>query len=125
MAKTDLLKKLAGKAPNVVSVETQEWTEDGVKQVYVRDMGVARRDAYNASNWVRDDDEGNGHVDLSNMTAKLCVLGICSESGEFLYTLEDAEWFGNLASKPVHRIADRVRDLSGLREEAVEATRGN
>ena len=103
-------------------VDVSEWWGGGV---YVKSLTASQKDAYYKS--IQEiDSEGNSTPVLDNIRAKLCVLCICNEKGELIFTEpEDVIQLGKKNSAPVEKCFDAAQRLNKMRKEDIGAIEKN
>lgn len=104
LAKDDIGKK---------SVEIPEWGET----VEIRTMSAAGRAAM-MENVTKD----GGKVDMQAFYPALIIAGVYDpETGEPLFTEEDADFIKSKSAKVIEMLAREVMDASGMADKAVDA----
>lgn len=97
-------------------VEVPEWAEGA--SVRVQSLWADERDLFELA----VGDSKAKREDL-HLRARLVVLGCVDEAGKPLFTLGDLEALGKKNAAPLGRIAQRVRELSGMDVSAKEAAK--
>ncbi|MGC4031481.1 MAG: phage tail assembly chaperone [Tepidisphaeraceae bacterium] len=105
------------------SVEVPEWNGT----VYVRTMSGTDRDAFEASmiDTKKPAENGKPAGNLKNIRARLCVLTVCDQNGNRLFTDDQADALGAKSSKALDRVFEVAQRLNGLGAKDVEALQGN
>jgi hypothetical protein len=87
-------------------------------EVRMRSITGRERDSYEQS--LIDQRGGDRKVDTRNARAKLIVLSAVDEAGTRLFSEADITALGRKNARPIDRLFDAARRLSGLSEEDVE-----
>ncbi|GGK89131.1 hypothetical protein [Mangrovihabitans endophyticus] len=95
-------------------IECPEWGG----AVRLSSISGRQRDRYEAS--LIEDRGGNRRANLENARAKLIVLCAVDEKGRKLFTPEDLNWLSAKSAKPLDRLFDACRKLTGLSQEDVD-----
>ena len=66
-----------------------------------------------------------GGVNLENVRAKFFVLVTTDEAGKPLFTMDDADWLGELDTEAVQAIVDKGFAMNGIGVNAVEEAAKN
>lgn len=96
------------------TVEVPEWGGT----VMVRELSAKERDEYETS--IVSVKGTKLDIDPVNMRAKLVSMGCVDEDGNRLFTLDDAEDLGKKSSTALDRIYDKIQEISGMGEGALE-----
>ena len=91
--------------------------------VLVRGLNGFERNAYEASLLERRGDKYEPIME--NTTTKLVLWACVDEAGARLFDRTDLYALSQKSALPLERIADAVRDLSGMAEKSVEEAMGN
>lgn len=102
------------KVPDLVAEPVHAW--GGI--VYVRGMTGTERDHFEGS--VVNQKNGQQTVNMDDIRAKLCVVCICDENGNRLFTDDDVELLSKKSGKELNRIFGVAQRLSGITTEEVE-----
>jgi len=97
-------------------VEVPEWGGD----VYVRTLTGTERDAFEQS-MVHKKNKTN----LANVRARFAVLTVCDDSGQRLFTDEDAKELGTKSAAALDRVFEVAQRLNGFSKEDAEDLAGN
>jgi hypothetical protein len=106
------------------TVKVPEWK---CGEVYVRSLTAEERSAYEGS-FTRFGRDGKPTRDMGQVRlarGKLAALGICDEKGRRLFSDDDAHELSRKNARAVDRICDKIAELSGMTDEAVEEEKGN
>lgn len=95
-------------------VPVPEWGGD----VIVRGLTGAQRDAFEAS--VVEQKGKKTEMKLDNIRARLVALSIVDEKGKRLFSDADVVALGKKSARPLQRLWDKARELSGLSDDDVE-----
>lgn len=87
--------------------------------VFCRGLTGSERDAYESGVYT-----GKG-VNLVNVRARLCALGMCDANGKTLFNDADIILLAQKNAAPLDRCYDKIRDLSGMTPEDVEELEKN
>lgn len=109
----DQILQLTGKR-NIQEINIPEWGGT----VYVRELTGKERDKLEAS--VLSTNGNNSKTNAENLRARLVVLAVVDESGNRLFSDEDAKTVGNLGVKGLQRAFIMAQRLSGLSDEEIE-----
>jgi hypothetical protein len=111
---------LASKDLKTETVDVPEWGG----QVTIRTMTGADRDAFENSLFVMD---GNGtrRTDMTNMRAKLVALTVVDDSGNPMFTLQEAANLGEKSSAALQRIFAVAQALNGMGTDGLAAAEKN
>ncbi len=99
-------------------VETPEWAPFGVPSVHVRGFTVAEAERYGEVSTASGPD--GKPLTNSSIIAMLCASLIVDETGERVFTEDDAEALKAMPVSVVNRIVQ-----AGLRQSGLETTDGN
>jgi hypothetical protein len=123
LTKHKILKKRGVK---IEPLDIPEWAdEDDPKgTVYIRALTARERDAYEASQWVRDR-KGKASQNLVNLRARFAVLVLCDEAGRPLFTELDVTELGRQDAGALNRVFEAGYKLSGMDTEADEVAEKN
>lgn len=100
------------------TVEVPEWDCTGTNALTVRALSGAQRDEFEKSCMVRAGKRTD--FNISNMRAKLVAMCIVDESGERVFSEEDAKWLGQKSAAALQRVYDVAARLSRITEEDAE-----
>jgi hypothetical protein len=89
----------------IVELYVEQWGGT----VYVRSLSCAERDR--VEKWIRE------HKDVSGFNVFMAILTTCNESGDALFSDNDASWLEKKSSKVLDKIAKIAVTLSGLGKE--------
>jgi hypothetical protein len=95
-------------------VAVPEWGGD----VIVRGLSGAQRDAFEAS--VVEQKGKKTEMKLDNIRARLVALSVVDEKGKLLFSDKDVVALGKKSARPLQRLWDKARELSGLSDDDVE-----
>lgn len=90
------------------------WELNGGK-VYVQALTAHQKDWYLAQAF-----EGNKRVWSDNLTAEFCVKVLVTETGERIFTDEDAKQLGSKSSETLDKVSEIALRLSGMNKEAAK-----
>jgi hypothetical protein len=110
---------LATKPPQ----EPVDWLNG--EQVFVAAMTGKGRDAFERENVLLGETFDDDHGHLSNFRARLLVRCLVSETGERLFTDEDAGALGEVWCEPLDRAFDVATKLNGYSKKDIEALEKN
>lgn len=95
-------------------VACPEWGGD----VRLRSIRGTQRDAYEASLVVEK--SGSRSMNLRNARAKLVILCAVDEAGALLFSSDDLNALGRKNAKPLDRLFDECKRLTGLSDDDVD-----
>ena len=86
---------------------------------FVRMLSAAERSQWQESmrTYMRS---GDVQLNLRNAEARLCVLCLCNDKGERLFTDLEADDFANMGARPVSQIYAAASALNGLTKEDLD-----
>lgn len=93
-----------------IKLNVPEWKMD----VFVRPLTGSERDAFEA------EIVGAGSKRMANMRGKLAARSLCNETGDRLFTDEDAEVLGAKSAAALDRIVLAVQQLNALGDKEVK-----
>lgn len=104
----------------IQKVHIDEWEGD----VYVRCLTGAERDQFEEAQLIRQKDKKRGttsfDLELTNVRARLVVLGVCDENGLRTFRDEDVDAISKLSSGALSYLYNVIASLSGITDEDVE-----
>ena len=92
------------------------WIPEWHGNIWVRGMTALERDSYEESLI----DPRTNKQNLQNARAKILVKAVISEDGQRLFAEGQLGELGKKSAKPVDRIWDKVRHLSGMTAKSQE-----
>lgn len=92
--------------------------------IHIRMLTASERDTFEAGN-SRIRKDGKTEPNLKNYRARLLQAAACKANGEPLFGPDDINALGDLGSRGVDRVIDRIQKLNGMREPDLEEAEKN
>ena len=102
-------------------VECPEW---GLT-VRVRGLTASERDGYESSLFTFDRRAKAMVANTAHARGRLAALGIVDDAGRRIFTEDNAKQLGSKNAAALDRVCEKIRELSGMRADAVEDAKGN
>jgi len=103
------------------TVNIPEWGGD----VLIRELTGRQRDILEGLFASRVNPKTGAVVSTKDLRAKMVIMSVIDENGEYLFTDRDTEAVSGKSAKALDRIVEAVQKMNGLAEDSIEEAEGN